>query len=68
MWFVSDRHPDHPGVVVAWGIVADSFGGERLPFLLVSDSLDGVRRLLPVGLVRREPSMVMDLVVTETWD
>jgi hypothetical protein len=49
MWFVSTWNVEHPGKAVAWGVAADPSGGGRLPGLLVADTLDELRAMLPTG-------------------
>jgi len=68
MWFVSTSDPEHPGKAVAWAITADPTGGTLAPGLLVADTLDELRAMLPAGLTRRERTAVMPELVLETWD
>ena len=68
MWFVSTSDPEHAGQAVAWGVLADQHGGERVPGLLVAPSVEELRLLLPRGLVRRERTYFMTAEVIETWD
>ena len=63
-WFVSVAG----GQAIAWAIIADPHGGTRQPGILVADTLDEVRAMLPAGLTRREPTSVMPAGVVETWD
>ena len=68
IWFVSTSDPGHPGKAVAWAIAADTRGGTRPPGLLIADTLDELRAILPTGLTRRERTSVMPAQVVETWD
>ena len=68
MWFVSTSQPDYPGKAVAWARVADPQGGLLVPGLLVADTLDELRAMLPLGLMRRDRTAVMPESVLETWD
>ena len=68
MWFVSTIDPEHPGKTVAWAIAADPHGGTRLPGLLVADTLDQLRAMLPAGLTRTDRTAVMGPEVVEVWD
>lgn len=54
MWFVSATDPGYVGQTVAWGVIADHRGGERLPGLLVAPNIEELRSLLPKGLVRQD--------------
>jgi hypothetical protein len=68
MWFVSTADPARPGKAVAWAIVADPSGGTRLPGVLISDTIEELRRMLPAGLKRGDRASVMPPEVVEIWD
>jgi len=52
MWFVAAS----AGKARAWALMADPYGGERLPGELVANTLDELRAMLPLGLTRTDRS------------
>jgi hypothetical protein len=67
MWLVTLSKPDTPGKAVAWAIAADNSGGTWSPGLLVADTLEELRSMLPAGLTRHEPTSVLPAEVVEAW-
>ena len=65
MWFVSY---ERTGKFMARADVAAPESGKWLPGMLVADTLDGRRAMLPAGLTRRERSAVMSPEIVEPWD
>ncbi len=68
MWFVSAADPAHPEKFTAPAHTMDRRGGVPLPGVLVADTLDELRALLPAGLTRRDNVLVDPPAVVETWD
>ena len=68
LWFISTTDPTYPGKAVAWAIPADPHGGTRQPGMLVADTLDELRAMLPAGLRRHARTSAMSPEVIETWD
>ena len=64
MWFVAAS----AGKARAWALIADPYGGERLPGELVANTLDELRAMLPLGLKRDKPTELMPPEVVEVWD
>ena len=68
MWFVTITDAYHLGKAVAWATKADTHGGAKMPSVLVADTLDELRAMLPAGLTRRDPTPMMPVGVVEAWD
>ena len=68
MWFVSVADPAHLGKVTARAHTMDGRGRAWLPGVLVADTLEELRAMLPAGLTRRYNVLVDPLAVVETWD
>ncbi len=68
MWFVSAADPAHLGRFTARAHTMDRRGGVPLPGVLVADTLDELRAMLPAGLTRRDNVLVDPPAVVETWD
>lgn len=65
MWTVYENPGDFPGKVVAKP--SSLFAGTPVDFVLVADSLAGIRKMLPPGLVRIEREPNDDPVIVEVW-
>ena len=68
MWFVTVSDPMHPDQAVAWAMIADPQGCERLPGELTASTVSEVRAMLPRGLVRRDRTPFMPDGVVERWE
>ncbi len=68
MWFISAADPARPGKVTARAHTMDRCGRVPVPGVLVADTLDELRALLPAGLTRRDNMLVDPPAVVETWD
>lgn len=66
MWFVS--YERRTGKFTARAHTAAPDGGTWLPGMLVADTLDVVRAMLPAGLTRHQRTKLMSPEVLETWD
>ena len=68
VWHVSTSDAEKPGKATAWAVTADASGGTRSPGLLVADTLDKLRTMLPSGLARHDRTAFMPADVHEVWD
>ena len=68
MWFVTVTDAYHLGKAVACATKADTHGGAKMRGVLVADTLDELRTMLPAGLTRRNPTLMMPVGVVEAWD
>jgi len=68
VWFVFQPAPAHPGRVTARAHSMDNHGGVWLPGVLVADTLEELRTMIPAGLTRRDRVPVDPEGVVETWD
>jgi len=68
IWFVTATDLEHPGRLTARAHVADHHGGTILPGVLVANTLDELRAMLPAGLTRHERTSMMPPDVIEIWD
>jgi hypothetical protein len=58
-WIISANHPDHPGK-----FLARLLSGHPSPYVLLDDTLTGLRKRLPPGL-HRQPACPRDAI--EIW-
>jgi len=65
MWTVCASPSDFPGKVTARP--SSLFAGKPVDFVLVADSLAGIRKMLPPGLVKIEREPNDDPVIVEVW-
>jgi hypothetical protein len=65
MWFVTF---ERTGKFMARTHTAAPDGGKWMPGMLVADTLDELRAMLPTGLTRRDRTPIMWPEVVEVWD
>lgn len=65
MWFVISSTA---GRFIGRGMVVDHRNGHQEGDDLVAYALDELRAMLPVGLTRRDRTVMMTADVVETWD
>ncbi len=68
VWFVFQPAPAHPGKVMARAHTMDHRGEVWLPGVLVADTLEELRAMMPAGFTRRDRVSVDPEGVVETWD
>lgn len=67
-WFITAADPAHPGKVTARAHTEDHHGGVQLPGVLVADTLDELRAMMPAGLTPQDRAPIHPPGVVETWD
>jgi len=67
-WALSATDTEHPGKYVVRAYEANHQGGTLLPGVLIADTLDELRAMLPANLTQTDQTSALPPDMIEVWD